>query len=562
METIIYRSRWGVTLPNVSFPDYVFRPFSTVPSRKPLFVDADHPDSIFLTYKSFRVWSKRLGAGLKAKGLRPSDRVLVYSGNDVFFPVIFMGVAMAGGVFTAANPNYTASELRHQISDSDPTFIIAAESSYATAIAAIEGTKLDAESIFVLQRAYDIFAGSSPAPLRPRVRLFTDLLSSDEAANRFHWESFSSQSQGYRTLALNYSSGTTGLSKGVEITHYNYIANTEALLFMNKLDPNLAIGSTIMRQLLFLPLFHAMAQTACFLSVVQGDTVYIMPRFDFIKMLEYVQKFRITDLCLAPSLVTAMVKDPRVKQYNLTSVARAVSGAAPLSPDVAQQFEALWPSGAMKLRQGWDLTGLHRATSLITTSDPRAPIDHKSVGELAPNVEAMIDVNREASSQNEFPVGEFLIRGPNVMKGYWRNQKATRETKLTGGWIRTGDIGYFDASGKVFIDLIKVNGFQVAPVELEAILFKHGAIADAAVIGVKCDGVEVPRAYVVLNPGIHMNPTEIQDFVRERLISYKRPTGGVAFVDSIPRNPSGKILRKELRKWAEKEASRTPTLKL
>lgn len=287
-----FRSRWAIPLPEVSFPDYIFKDASTSLSHKPLFVDADHPDSVFLTQESFRLWSKRLGAGLKANGLRPGDRVLLFSANDIFFPVVFMGIIMAGGIFTAGNPGYTSSELRHQISDATPTFVIAAEDSYATAIDAMKLASMDVSRLFVLPRAHSILTGRETGPLTQDVRPFGDLLGTTEQAQQFRWETFSPQDQENRTLALNYSSGTTGLSKGVEITHRNYVANTEALLFLDRLDPQYAKANPSTRQLLYLPLYHAMSQTTCFLSVLRENTVYVMPKFNLIKMLENVQKVR------------------------------------------------------------------------------------------------------------------------------------------------------------------------------------------------------------------------------------------------------------------------------
>lgn len=211
------------------------------------------------------------------------------------------------------------------------------------------------------------------------------------------------------------------------------------------------------------------------------------------------------------------------------------------------------------------LTSSNRATCSVLGWDPNEKPTSHSVGELIANCEAMImseDGISEITNRGPNARGELWVRGPNVMKGYWRNPKATAETKTPDGWLRTGDIAYVDDDGKFFIvdrkkELIKVKGNQVAPAELEALLLDHPAIADAAVIGLQTeDGDERPRAYVVLRPDEKSQNTPEEDivkFVEERVSRLKRLTGGVVYLDAIPKNPSGKILRKWLREQAKEE---------
>lgn len=344
------------------------------------------------------------------------------------------------------------------------------------------------------------------------------------------------------------------------------------------------------RWLNFLPLYHAMSQAiniTC--ALLRGVPVYIMPKFDFIQMLEYVQKYRITALTLVPPVVVALAKHPAVKKYDLSSVEAAGCGAAPLGFEVSLEFNRLWPEGQINLTQGWGMTEyvsrgssfptsamrcmdrimlmtiISRATCSVLGWDATEKSTSNSVGELNPNCEAMImsdDGISEITARGPDARGELWIRAPNVMKGYWRNPQATAATKTADGWLKTGDIAYVDEAGKFFIvdrmkELIKVKGNQVAPAELEALLLDHPAVADAAVVGLQTgDGEEMPCAYVVLRPDEKSQITpqeEIVRFVEERVSRHKRITGGVVYLDAIPKNPSGKILRKWLREKAKEE---------
>lgn len=283
-----------------------------------------------------------------------------------------------------------------------------------------------------------------------------------------------------------------------------------------------------------------------------------MKKFDFVQMLEAVQKFKITSLTMVPPIVVALAKSPLTKKYDLSSVVEMGSGAAPLSGDVIREAEALWPEGGPKLKQGWGMT---EATCSLLGWDPRLDIIPDSVGELQANCRAKImntDGNAEVGVGER---GEIWVQAPSLMKGYWRNESATNEIFVNdhdGQWMKTGDIAYVDTKGRFFIvdrikELIKVKGNQVAPAELEGVLLEHHQIADACVVGVTIHGEEVPRAYVVLQAGQVGNEKEIQEWLAKRVSRHKQVVGGVVFVDVIPKNPSGKILRRVLRERAKAE---------
>ncbi|KAG4427704.1 hypothetical protein IFR05_016813, partial [Cadophora sp. M221] len=354
-------------------------------------------------------------------------------------------------------------------------------------------------------------------------------------------------------------SGTTGVPKGVMITHRSYISNAIQYNHLPSLHPDHEERTRKANWLCFLPMYHAMAQTI-FITCgpKRGIPVYMMKKFDFVQMLEAVQKFKISNLIMVPPIVVALAKSPITKKYDLSSVTDLGSGAAPLGGDVIREAEALWPEGDRKLKQGWGMT---EVTCSMLGWDPRLTAHPSSVGELNPNCSAKI---MPPSGETEVPPGqrgEIWVQGPNVMKGYWRNPAATAEIFVDGPdgrWMRTGDIAYVDEKGRFFVvdrmkELIKVKGNQVAPAELEGLLLEHPGLVDACVVGVTVGGEEMPRAYVVRKEGEKVGEEEVKRWLGERVSKTKRLTGGVVFVDAVPKNPSGKILRKLLRERANEE---------
>ncbi|KAJ5451846.1 hypothetical protein N7445_000029 [Penicillium cf. griseofulvum] len=549
-----YKSRWTIDIPDTHLASILFQsPTASLSKTHKCYLEAARPETHCLTTHNLRLWSQRFAAGLRKSGLQPGDRVLLFSGNDLFFPVVFMGVIMAGGIFTGANPTYIARELAYQLQDSDATYLLCASSSLETGLEAAKQANLPTTRIFAFDNS--IYDGI-PNPQKG-CAYWGDLLGSEEEGRAFIWDELNTPTLSSRTLALNYSSGTTGRPKGVEISHKNYVANMLQYCHTASLHPNYEARRARSRWLCFLPMYHAMAQNVFIAAALYRATpVYIMPKFDFIKMLEYTQRFRITDFILVPPVVVALAKHPAVKNYDLSSVELVGSGAAPLGREVCDEVEKLWPPGKINIKQGWGMT---EATCSVTGWNPAEISTSASVGELNANCEAKIMFDgKEVKERNSR--GELWIRAPNVMKGYWRNEQATKETKTEDGWLLTGDIAFVDDHGKFHVvdrmkELIKVKGNQVAPAELEALLLEHPAISDVAVIGVVSNNDEQPRAYVVLTPGQSATAKEITHFMDDKVSVFKRITGGVVFLDAIPKNPSGKILRTKLRELAKAELS-------
>ncbi|KAF2452189.1 acetyl-CoA synthetase-like protein [Karstenula rhodostoma CBS 690.94] len=562
---MVLKSRWSFDIPQVSLPTYLFdSPTADLP-KTPALISAKYPEKYYISVHTYRLYAQRLAVGLLRAGLQPGERVLLFSGNTLFFPTVMMGIIMAGGIYTGANPTYVARELAYQLKDSGAKYLLCAEGSLDTGIAAAQEAGLPASSVFVFDDGVATFEGrtvENHAPaLGGTIRHWTTLLASEADGRAYAWPDLRTPAELDTVVALNYSSGTTGLAKGVMITHANYVANSAQQMWMSTMAADYAQRRPSIKHLCFLPMYHAMAQALfCVNATKMRLPVYVMPKFDFIEMLQYIQKYQITDLVLVPPVIVAMAKHPAVQNFDLSSVVKVGSGAAPLGREIAEEFEKLWPDRRVNVKQGWGMTEL---TCAATTADPDKVSRNGAVGELLPNCEAKLVLDDEGKVEApRGERGEIWIRAPNVMKGYWGKPEATRETLTPDGWLKTGDVAYIDEDNEIHVvdrkkELIKVKGLQVAPAELEALLLDHPSVQDVAVIGITLNDEELPRAYIVPRTPSQATPQvadAIKTWLAERVSRAKRLDGGVVFMEAIPKNPSGKILRKELREMAKAEA--------
>jgi acyl-CoA synthetase (AMP-forming)/AMP-acid ligase II len=337
---------------------------------------------------------------------------------------------------------------------------------------------------------------------------------------------------------LPWSSGTTGLPKGVMLTHANLVTTVRQInrgLRLTAHDTVLAVA----------PFFHVMGFTATLaLPLACGATVVTMPRFDLEGFLALVQGHRVTVLVVPPPIMAALARHPLVDRYDLSSLQLIVSGGAPLGADLQRAVAARVPGAAVG--QGWGLT----ETSIgVTTPDRDAGTVPGSVGRVLPNTELRVVDPATGHDLGAGERGELWARGPQVMAGYLGRPDATAELVDADGWLHTGDLGHVDDDGNVFVvdrlkELIKVSAYQVAPAELEALLAEHPAVADAAVIP-RPDATygEVPVALVV--PGAEVDPDQLMAWVAAQVAPHKR-VRAVRLVDAIPRTPSGKLLRRVL----------------
>ena len=512
---MIYRSPFpDVEIPVESLPTYLFE-HADQWADKPALIDG--PTNRTLTYGQLTTAVKRTATGLAARGFSKGDVFAIYSPNIPEYAIAFFGVASAGGVNTTINPTYTAKELRHQLLDSGATYLVTIPQFLEAAREAITDTGV--KEIFVFGEA----EGATP---------FADLMIAGEPPQI-------EIDPKEDLVALPYSSGTTGLSKGVMLTHYNIVANLSQIL---------GVEATAKTEVLMgiLPFYHIYGMTAIMCNTLRaGATVVTMPRFELEQFLDLIQKHKITTAYLVPPLVLALAKHPVVDRYDLSTLDDIMSGAAPLPESVATTCAT---RNNVIVRQAYGLT----ETSPATHINPKArEIKVASVGTALPNTEyRIVDLSsHEDAAQGD--LGEVWIRGPQVMKGYLNNPSATEDMIDNDNWLHSGDIGKADDDGYLYVvdrvkELIKYKGLQVAPAELEGIIQSHPAVADVAVIPSPDEEAgEIPKAFVVVKPDAILTEDEVIAYVAER-VSPQKKVRKVEFIDAIPKVPSGKILRRQL----------------
>lgn len=504
-------------LPDVEIPDstitkFVLRKVDGHPDRPAL---VDGASGRTLTYAGLRDAIARFAGGLAERGFAKGDTLALMAPNLPEYAVVFHGTAVAGGTVTTLNPTYTADEIRHQLQDSLATIMVTVSAVLPVAAAAIEGTSVT-----------DLYTIDPADGARPFSDLFGSPVDQVEVGTADH------------VVVMPYSSGTTGLSKGVMLTHRNLVANlaqVEPVFDISEGDVALAA----------LPFFHIYGMQVLMNGLLaQGVTIISMARFDLAQALSLIQEHRVTQFFAVPPMVLALAKHPLVEEYDLSSLELVFSGAAPLGADLAR--EAADRIGC-EVVQGYGMTEL----SPVSHATVRGQAKPGSVGVTVPNAECRI-IDEDGNDLGVGGDGELLVRGPLVMKGYFGNEGATAATVDEEGWLHTGDVGRFDEDGHLYIvdrvkELIKYKGFQVPPAELEALLLSHPAVADVAVIGIPDEEAgEVPKAFVVRSAGAETSAAELQEFVAGKVANYKQ-VRSIAFVDQIPKSASGKILRRVLR---------------
>jgi acyl-CoA synthetase (AMP-forming)/AMP-acid ligase II len=500
-----------VTIPNVPLTTFVLENAGTHRDR-PALVDASSGRTITFGELVDRI--PRLAAGLSRRGIGKGDVVAVFAPNLPDYAVVFHAVARLGAVVTPANPSYTAQELRFQLEDAAARLLVTTSGLLDKAREAVS-TVTPPVAIVTIDRVEgadaleDLEVDAEP----PDVEI-------DPATD---------------VMVLPYSSGTTGLPKGVMLTHRNLLANLVQIDALEDRDLRALVG--------VLPFFHIYGMVVVMnFGLRRGATCVTLPRFDLELFLRVLQDWPITLAHIVPPIAVALAKHPVVDNYDLSGLRWLFSGAAPLGPQLTEAVETRLN---VRVRQGYGMTEASPATHYTLPGADRPG----KIGPLMPCTEGRIVDPETGADLPAGAPGEIWVRGPQVMKGYLNNPEATAHTVDAEGWLRTGDIGIVDEDGYLEIvdrlkELIKVNGFQVAPAELEALLLKHPSIADAAVIPVKDDVAgEVPKAVVVLRAPL--SAEEVMAFVEAHVAHYKR-VRHVAFVDIIPKSPSGKILRRVL----------------
>jgi len=522
---MIYTSPFpDVEIPDLSLPQYIMQDFADRADQPAL---VDGPSGRTLTYGRLAAAIQRAAAGLHERGLRKGDIFAIYSPNLPEYAIAFYGAALAGGVNTTVNPLYTADELAHQLNDAGAKFLLTVPSFLDKAQQA--AAQSDVEEVFV----YGAAEGATP---------FSELLQHNHEVPDVLVDPADD------LVALPYSSGTTGLPKGVKLSHRNIVGNIAQCCPIEAIENGeVTVG--------ILPFYHIYGMTIILsMALYRGAKVITMPKFEMEDFLGLVQEHGIESGYLVPPIILGLAKHPIVDQYDLSSLKYITSGAAPLSESVAS---ACAERIGCVVKQGYGMTEMSPVSHLMPRDHEQLNVD--SVGWAVPNTEFRIVKVGSNDDVEAGERGELWVRGPQVMKGYWNNRDATDATIDADGWLHTGDVATMDDEGRLYIvdrvkELIKYKGYQVAPAELEGVVQTHEAVADAAVIPSPDEEAgEVPKAFVVRKPGMDVSAKDLMAFVAERVAPYKK-IRRVEFIEAIPKTASGKILRRDLVK-RERDAS-------
>ena len=510
--------------PDVEVPDVALDRFVLEGARargeRPALISGE--TGAVLTYAALADAVERAAAAFAAHGVRPRDVVGIFAPNVPEYAIAYFGILRAGATATTINALYTAEDVAVQLRDAGARVLVTAAPLLDRALPGAAAAGVDLV----------VSIGGGEGAVGLETFLDTDAPVPDVAVD-----------PAADVAALPYSSGTTGLPKGVMLTHRNLVANIVQFAVVRPYgDGEVTVA--------ILPFFHSYGQTVVLnYGLHAGATIVTLARFDLQAYLELTERHRATVAYVAPPLVLALAKHPLVGEHDLSSLRQMLSGAAPLDATLTDACAARIGCDVV---QGYGMTEASPVTHAVPAGSAGRP---GSVGLPLPSTECRIVSVESGEEVGTGERGELQVRGPQVMPGYLGNPDATAAT-IVDGWLCTGDVAMADEEGWTWIvdrvkELIKVSGFQVAPAELEALLVGHPGVADACVIGVPDEAKgEVPKAFVVLREGVTAD--EIAAFVEGRVAPHKR-LRAVEVVDAIPRSASGKILRRVL---ADRERER------
>jgi long-chain acyl-CoA synthetase len=473
-----------------------------------------------ISYAELADATSRFAGGLKKLGIEPDDRIAVYLPNLPQFVIAIWGILKAGAVSTPMNPQLRAREIAYQLHDSGAKLIIGLLPLLEEIEKAIGEIGSNVKIVTV--------GGESPhTRFREVLRAEPVFVDRDD-----------------EDVALQpYTSGTTGRPKGVLLTHRNLISNVQAVSKLFPLKPEED------RLLVPIPMFHITGMTVMMLSpLARGSTIYPMLRWDAEEAFRLIEKHKITDFLAVPTIYIDMLHHPKAQQYDLSSLKLCSSGGAAMPVPVMEAFEKRF---GIPIYEGYGLTETSPVTHTNLAAPKRKP---GSIGWPIENTECKI-VNDKGEELPPGEVGELLIRGPQIMKGYHKDPEATRQAIEPDGFFHTGDLAYRDEEGYYYIvdrvkDMINVGGLNVYPKEVEQVLYEHPAVAECAVVGVPDERKgETVKAYIVLKPGYQPSEQlkeEIKQHCLQEIAAYKHPRT-IEFVGELPKTASGKIQRYRLR---------------
>lgn len=482
---------------------------------------------VSLTFREVDALTNSFANALRGLGIKQQDRVCVLMTNRPEFVMSFYAIARLGAVASPMNPSYKEREIQYQVSNSEAVAIIVQNE----LLPLVEMVRSELPNLKLI-----ITVGAGTPPATSEVHKFSDLIK-QYPATRITDVVIKPDD----LLALPYSSGTTGLPKGVMLSHRNLVCNHMQMVASGRI-------SSSDNLMLFLPFYHIYGNMLMGGAIYAGAKCILMERFEPVECMNLIEQHKVTLFYVVPPVMVMLSNWSEITKYNLTSIRYTMCGAAPLAPEVARKFTKI---SGIKVLQGYGLTEASPLTHLNPVYNENFNLLETAGLPVHDTEQKIVDIE---TGETELPIGEIgeiIIRGPQVMQGYWKAPEATATT-IRNGWLYTGDIGYLDDAGYFYVqdrkkEMIKYKGFGIAPAEIEALLFEHPAVADVAVIGKPDEEAgEVPKAFVVKKADHDVTADELLAFATGRLAGYKT-LREVEFVDMIPKNPSGKILRRILK---------------
>ncbi|GMY29624.1 4-coumarate--CoA ligase-like 6 [Fagus crenata] len=529
-DTGIYYSKYPyIKLPSDPFLDVVSFLFSHQHNGVSALIDSSSGSSF--SYPQLYSLVKSMASGLHNMGISQADVVFILLPNSIYYPIVFMGLLYLGAIVTPMNPLSTELEIKKRITDCKACLAFTVSGKVETlkalgipAIGVPENVNLGSKQTS-FSAFYKLISGSFDLPPRPVIKQ-------------------------QDTAAIMYSSGTTGMSKGVVLTHGNFIAMLE--LFVRFEASQYTYSSLDSVFLAVVPMFHIYGLSLIVLGLFSlGSSIVVMRKYDVNEVMKAIDRYKVTHFPVVPPIMTALTRITKdVGGSSLKSLKQVSCGAAPLSRKIIDDFVQALPH--VDFIQGYGMT---ETTAVGTRGFNTEKFqNYSSIGLLAPNMQARVVDWNTGSFLPPGSSGELWLRGPAIMKGYLNNVEATMSTIDKDGWLHTGDIVFFDQDGYITMsdrlkEIIKYNGFQIAPADLEAVLISHPEILDVAVTAVLNEEFgEIPVAFVVRKHGSKLSQAAVMDYVAEQVAPYKK-VKKVIFTDSIPKSAAGKILRRELRKY-------------
>jgi long-chain acyl-CoA synthetase len=493
-----------------------------------------------ITYAELDLLSDQFAVALTVLGVKKGGKVAVFLPNIPQFIIAYFGILKAGAVLTAISPLHKEREVEYQLSDSEAETIIVLNALHPIVERVRQKTKLKNAIVTSLEEYTSKTAVSAaPTEREPNVYSFQELLKENTGVPLPKVNINPKED----LAALQYTGGTTGTAKGAMLTHLNLVSN--ALAFAAWIKGTVAQETFLTA----LPLFHIYGMTTSMnVPICLAAKMVLLPRFDPTAALETIQRHRVTVFCGVPTMYSVLLTNPELGKFDLTSIRVCISGASPLPPQVQKKFMQI--TGGF-LAEGYGLTEASPVTHCNPVDKTLRTVRLGSIGLPLPDTDArIVDIETGERSLNSGETGELAVKGPQVMRGYWKRQAETALV-LRNGWLLTGDIGKMDQNGYFYItdrkkDLIKYKDYSVYPRELEDVIYEHPAVKLCAVVGKPSPVVgEVPKAFIMLKEGAKATEAELMAFVKEKVAPYKA-VREVEFRRELPISAAGKVLRRVL----------------